>query len=451
VIKMYDKKYDLIVVGSGPGGFPAAIAAARMGLKVLLVERSAQIGGNLVTGLPLLAFLDRSGNAVVKGIAQEIIDRVKEVGGANDHIRSPLLNSMTHVNGSWMRIILFEMCEEEENLDVILYSELKSVKVDNGRVKEITIFCRGEELKFECDRLVDATGDACAAYMAGAEYEKSEKLQPPTITFELANIDYDELFAYLREHPEAYTLPETFHGVQQTMDFFVNNKCFSIMGFRDIVKMGRKSGEFNVQRNMIDFCKQPNGNAFVNISRAINTDVTDIESTVKAEFTCHRQVKEIVLFMKKYIPGFKNCDLVSMAPWLGVRESRRIAGKKRVTLDDVKNLRIPEDTVAMAGYNIDIHSPDSENMTMLAVEHAIGIPYGCLVPVRIEGMLVSGRAISVDADVFPMTRIMPTCMAVGQAAGTAMALAYKHDIQPSEIDVQELRSELKKAGAIVEL
>ena len=87
MIRMYNKKYDLIVVGSGPGGFPAAIAAARMGLKVLLVEKS-QIGGNLVTGLPLLAFLDRAGNTVVKGIAQEIIDRVKEVGGANDHIRS---------------------------------------------------------------------------------------------------------------------------------------------------------------------------------------------------------------------------------------------------------------------------------------------------------------------------------------------------------------------------
>ncbi len=452
---MYRQKYDLIVVGSGSGGVPAAIAAARKGLKVLLVEKNAQIGGLLVSGLPLLAFLDRSGNTVVKGIAQEIIDRLVEVGGANGHIRSPILNSMTHVKNTWMSIILFEMCEQEENLDVLLYAELKSVKVDNGKVKGVSVFCRGEEMFYESDYIIDATGDACVAYKAGARYEKGNAdgkgMQPPTITFELGNVDYDKFLHYLAEHPEAYKLPDTFPGIEQNLDFFVNNKCFSIMGFSDIVKEGRKTGEYTIPRNMIDISKQIGGEAFVNVTRSIDTDVTDFESVIKAEFLCHKQVKELVPFMKKYIPGFENAQLVSIIPFLGVRESRRIVGKKQLTLENIKNLEIPDDTVAIAGYNVDIHSPDSEAMYMMPVKHGIGIPFECLVPETVEGLLMSGRTISVDQNAFAMIRVMPTCMAVSQAAGTAMAIAYKHGVLPSEIDVQELRMELKKDGCIIEL
>lgn len=452
---MYRKKYDLIVIGSGPGGVPAAIAAARKGLKVLLAEKNAQIGGLLVSGLPLLAFLDRAGNTVVRGIAQEIIDRLGEVGGTNGHIRSPILNSMTHVKSAWMSIILFEMCEQEENLDVLLYAELKSVKVDNGKVKGVGVFCRGEEMFFESDYIIDATGDACVAYKVGARYEKGNALgkgmQPPTITFELGNVNYDKFLQYLAEHPEAYKLPDTFPGIEQNLDFFVNNKCFSIMGFGDIVAEGRKTGEYTIPRNMIDIAKQIGGEAFINVTRSIDTDVTDFESVIKAEFVCHRQVKELVQFMKKYIPGFENAQLVSIIPFLGVRESRRIVGRKQLTLENIRNLEIPEDTVAIAGYNVDIHSPDSEAMSMMPVKHGIGIPYGCLVPEALEGLLMSGRTISADQDAFAMIRVMPTCMAVGQAAGTAMAVAFRHGVLPSEIDVRELRLELKKDNAVIEL
>ncbi|PYG87130.1 FAD dependent oxidoreductase [Ruminiclostridium sufflavum DSM 19573] len=452
---MYNKKYDLIVVGSGAGGFPAAIAAARRGLEVLLVERNAQIGGLLVSGLPILAFLDRSGNPVVKGIGQEIIDRLQALNGTKGHIPSPLLNSVTHVSAPWMSIILFEMCEQEENLDVLLYAELKEVKVDNGKMRGISVFCRGEEMVFEANLVIDATGDACVAYKAGAKYEKGDAdgkgLQPPTITFELGNVDYEKLFDYLSEHPEGYKLPETFPGIEQTLDYFRSNICFTMMGFSDIVNEARKTGELTIPRNMIDICRQVNGNTFVNVTRSIDTDVTDFESIIKAEFVCHKQVKELVPFMQKYIPGFENAQLVSMIPFIGVRESRRIVGKKQLTLDNIKNLELPEDTVAIAGYNVDIHSPDSADMTMLTVKHGVGIPYGCLVPEYVEGLLMSGRTISVDQSAFAMTRVMSTCLAVGQAAGIAMAIAHKHGVLPSDIDVSELRAELKKDNALIAL
>jgi hypothetical protein len=308
---------------------------------------------------------------------------------------------------------------------------------------------------FESDYIIDATGDACVAYKVGARYEKGNALgkgmQPPTITFELGNVNYDKFLQYLAEHPEAYKLPDTFPGIEQNLDFFVNNKCFSIMGFGDIVAEGRKTREYTIPRNMIDIAKQIGGEAFINVTRSIDTDVTDFESVIKAEFVCHRQVKELVQFMKKYIPGFENAQLVSIIPFLGVRESRRIVGRKQLTLENIRNLEIPEDTVAIAGYNVDIHSPDSEAMSMMPVKHGIGIPYGCLVPEALEGLLMSGRTISADQDAFAMIRVMPTCMAVGQAAGTAMAVAFRHGVLPSEIDVRELRLELKKDNAVIEL
>lgn len=127
---------------------------------------------------------------------------------------------------------------------------------------------------------------------------------------------------------------------------------------------------------MIDYCKQLTGNAFINVTRAVNSDSTDPESMVQAEFLCHRQVKEAYQMIGKYLPGFENCQLVSIMPYTGVRESRRLVGKKKLTLQDVLALHIPEDTVAIAGYNRDTHSPKDGQMHLLAVEHGVGILTG---------------------------------------------------------------------------
>lgn len=448
---MYKSEYDVIVIGAGPGGIPAAIAAARRGMNVLLVERNACLGGLLVSGLPMLAFLDRSGNQVIGGIAQEIVDRLIETGGGNKHIVSPVLNSMTHVNPAWMRIVLSEMCTECESMDILLYSELARVYTDNGCVRGVDIFCRGNMMHFESGVVIDATGDACVVYMSGAAYEKSENLQPMSLTFDLTGVDYDRVFDFLEAHPEERTLPDTFPGIKNSMEFLRNNKCSSFMGFMHMVEEGRKKGTFTLDRNMIDFCRQINGVAFINTARIVNADSTDMESIIGAEFESLRQIKELVTFMKKNIPGFEHAELTQIAPYIGVRESRRVVGVKQLKEADVDALNIPEDTIAMAGYNRDTHSPVDGKMYMLPTKHGIGVPYGCLVPKTMDGLLVSGRAISVTHEVFAMTRIMPTCMAVGEACGAAAAMAVRNSIQPRDVDVSALREDLLKAGAILDI
>jgi len=448
----YDKQYDLIVIGSGPGGLPAAIAAARKGLKTLLIERSSRLGGLLVSGFSVLGFIDRAGNQVVGGIAQEIIDRLANMGGSPGHFKVPICNSMTPINSSWMRILAFEMCEEA-GIDILLYSELMDVQVDNGRVVGVAVFCRGEKLNFKTELVIDATGNGDAAYFAGAKYDiDRESLQPASLPFKLGNIDFEKVLAYLEKEPTAYELPSTFPGITQTVEFFRSNRCFPFMGFSNLIEKARAAGDFDIPRNMIDFAREVYpGHASVNVTRAVNTDSTNTNSMIRAEITCHKQVKTVINFLQKYVPGFEHCYLASLAPELGTRESRRIVGKKRLTEDALKNLDIPEDSIAIAGYNVDIHSANNENMTMRTVRHGIGIPYGCLIPDNVDGMLVSGRVISVDKQIFGMSRVMATCMAVGQAAGTAVALSHLHGIIPAEVDVAELRSLLKNDGAIIDL
>lgn len=447
---MEKKKYDIIVVGGGPGGLPAAIAASRMGCSTLLIERSAILGGLAVSSLPLLGFIDRAGNRVLGGIPQEFINHLEEVDGTMGHIQCPVHNSLTIINPNWFRITAFEMCKEA-GVDVSLYSELMDVKVDNGAVKGIKVLSRGEVRSFDADIIIDATGDACAAYFAGAGYVKNEKLQPPSLSFSVGNVNIPKFLEYLEAHFETAELPGTY-GVQQTHDQFFASKGFAFTGFHEFIEKAMENGDLTIPRDRIIFTTLPNkGEVLVNSTRALGIDTTDVESVIQAEFECHNQIKELMLFFRKYAPGFEECFLSSISPWLGSRESRKVVGIKTLTSEALKNCDIPDDSVALAGYNVDIHVPETEKLSLQPVEHAVGIPYGCLVSADIKGLMMSGRCISVDTEIYGLTRIMGTCMGVGEAAGTAAALAVKNNLMPDQVNIKQLRETLTNNGAIIKV
>ncbi|HLR38282.1 MAG TPA: FAD-dependent oxidoreductase, partial [Chitinophagaceae bacterium] len=220
-------------------------------------------------------------------------------------------------------------------------------------------------------------------------------------------------------------------------------------GFGEFIEQAKKNGDFNVPRDRVIFAKQPNKNEIVvNATRVINVDPTDPESLSLAEIEGHRQVQVLFNFFKKYCPGFKDAFLANTAAGTYARESRRITGIKTVTKANIDELLIPEDSIALAGYNVDIHQ-SGIGLNLLPSAHAIGIPYGCLVSKNIEGLLTSGRCISVEPYPFGLTRAMATCMAIGEAAGTAAALALNNGSSLKKVNVQELRRVLEKNGAIV--
>lgn len=445
-------KYDVIVIGGGPGGLPAAVASAREGAKTLLVERSGFLGGVAATGLPLLAFYDRTGKQVVGGIGNELVERMDQVGATfGGAIPCPIHNSITPVNPFWLRIEAVKMCEEA-GVDLLFSTEVESVEVKGSRVRGVDLISKGKKYSAETDVLIDSTGDGTAAYLAGADYEmgqgESSQVQPVSLVFSLGNVDIDAVLEYIKKNPETFSNPSTY-GVHYTLDYFLDSRSFYFTGFEEFINEARENGEFDVPRDRVIFAKQPNSNEIVvNAVRVCDVDPTDPLSMSKAEVIAHQQVETLFKFFKNYCPGFADSFLANIAVSTYGRESRRIVGIKTIEDNAVDEFLVPEDTIALAGYNLDIHT--NTGIVLQPSKHAIGIPYGCLVSKNIEGLMASGRCISSKPYPLGLIRAMSTCLAIGEAAGTAAAMSVRSGEKLSAINVPELRARLSENGAILE-
>lgn len=455
-MKTVNFQYDVVVIGAGAGGLPAAIASTRQGAKVLLVDRNGYIGGNAVSGLPLLAFLDRKGRQVTAGLAQEFVDKLMERGASFGHRRCPMHNSVTVIQPDILKIIAFEMCREA-GIDVLLHCETVCVDVENRRLKKVTVQGKGMRIEIEGKVFIDATGDGDVAYLAGASYEKGQAnsgtLQPPTVMFTLGNVNHEKFFDYLEKNPDQLTYGDRVEcGEGYDAAYFRSSRNHVFVGLRKLILELRAKGECPIDRDTFIYINSPNdGQVYVNSTRHLNVDATNVFDITRAEMDGHIQIGKLVEMLKKHVPGFEICYISNINPCLGVRETRRIMGIKRLTADRIVKGEVPEDTIALGSYKIDIHSGTDDSTVFTTLEDPFGIPYGCLVCRDIEGLMLSGRCISVDAEVLGSTRVMPTCMAVGEAAGVGAALAVKNNILPSEVNVSEVREILLKNRAILHL
>jgi len=446
------KKYDLVVVGGGPGGIPAAISAARMGIKVLLIEKSGYLGGIAASGLPLLGFIDGMGKKALGGIADEFVKRLSELGGTLGHNICPVHNSITPINPGLFRIVSFEKCVES-GVELLLHSEVLDVKIDNKKIKQILVLSCCEKIEIESDIVIDATGDGCIGYLAGASYFKGQDetgvLQPASLIFTVGNVNFDKFLNYIKLNPDEFELPDSYN-VKYTFDFFKSAKGYAFTGLKNLIKMAQENNDFNIPRDRFIYATMPSkGEVVINATRALDVDGTNPWDITRGETECHLQILQLLKFMKKYVPGFENIYITSIAPSLGVRETRRIVGRKILKKDVLNEGKIAKDSIALAAYNIDIHHGKDAGLDMINVNKAFGIPYDCLLSKDIEGLIMSGRCISVDNFIFGSTRVMGTCMAIGEAAGTSAGLAIKNGCSPSEVSVEDLRNQLLKNGAIL--
>lgn len=434
---------DVLVVGGGPSGIIAAKAAAEDGLKVMLIESRSFLGGNMTIGLPILGFLGQKKNQIITGLPQKFIDRLRVRNAASEHRPCPLHMSITIVEPEVVKAEAFEMLEES-GIEVLLYTSFADVIMKGSEIKGVTIESKAGREAILAKVVIDCSGDADVAYRAGVPCEKGNQqggVQPPTLMFSLGNVDTDKLRFSIAEEPRTYLtdfIPN---------EYFGQNNQYIVVGLRSLVQKAKADGLKLPTDRTIVITGLEKGEAWINMTRVNGVDGTDPVSLTRGELEARRQITDIFKYLKGYVPGFENAFLSRTAPFLGIRETRRIVGKYIMNREDILSCVRFDDAVAVASYPLDIHHPVGGDCTLEWSGDCYDIPYRSLVPLKVENLLVAGRTISTTHEAMSAIRVMAPCMAMGEAAGRAAKLAVRDGVFPSEISVSKLRKELLGKGA----
>jgi len=443
-------RYDVVVAGGGTAGIMAAVAASRNGARVLLVERSGFLGGNIATQLleHSAGWFDAVGNAIVGGLPGELVDGLVTAGASPGHVRDDTgyTRYRVPVNHEVFKSVVTQWIGDA-GVHFLLFSPICGVLRDGGAVSGVIVENKSGRTAYAAKAVVDCTGDADVAAHAGCAFltEPDGVTQPVSLLFKLGGIDHARLLDHVAANCDDFKMGVDVTALQQ--EPFVN-----LWGFGRLLRQAHAEGVLSFQRNELHYAGTvAAGEAVINLTRHA-ADATKAEELAVAEVRLRRQVLEGLQFFRRYVPGCENAFLSATASSIGVRESRRVAGLYELTDDDVRLARRFDDAVALGGFPIDSHDPRGPGMDGTEpLSGAYGIPYRALLPRSVDRLLVAGRCISASRRALASARITGTCMAMGQAAGTAAALAALSNRVPRELDVGQLRATLLRQGAILQV
>jgi len=437
---------DVVVVGAGPAGIAAALASARRGARTILVERYGFIGGNLNMWLPLLSFHDIRGNQVIKGIAAELVDTLRQIDGARGPILCPLHCSYVTVDVEKVRSICLQLLEGA-GVSMLFHSLATEVLVKDNIVQEISIQTKQGVQRIAGKAFIDASGDGDLAAAAGAPFKKGREkdggLQPPTLMFTMGGVDTDKVREVIAD-------PSSHYDTMISPSHFLQHEDYIFCGFAGLVAKAKGEGALpaDTPMNIVIFNTLPRrGEVAVNTAKVTGIDATIVEDLTRGEIKGRDQVPVWVEFFRNYVPGFESAYLMNTAHEIGVRETRRIMGDYVLTEEDVIEGKRPSDTIALGGYMVDVHPPEGGDVRVYYPKRGYGVPYRCLLPKDLDRLLVAGRCISVTHEALGSTRVMVICMAIGEAAGTAAAFAVRDDVSPRKVNLELVQRDLVRQGA----
>ena len=436
-------KVDVAVVGAGPAGIMAALAAAEDGLKVALIESRSFVGGNLTIGLPILGFLSQKGKPIIAGLPQKLIDQLKARNAAGPHQACPLHVSLTLIEPEVVKSVALEMLGER-GVDLMLHTTFCGVVMDGNRIGALIVESKSGREAILADLIIDGTGDADVAFRSGVPCEKGSeqgKMQPPTLMFCMDGVDTERLRMSLANEPENYDVDFI------PADYFGQNRRFILVGLRKLIAKARAEGYVIPNERTIIICGLREGEVWINMTRVKGIDGTEMRSLTAGEIETRGQIDDLYRYLVSYVPGFEKAFLSKVAPFLGIRETRRIVGQYTMTGDDIRQCCHFDDAIAVGSYPIDLHSPDGNDCKLEWCGDCYDIPYGSLVPKQVENLLVAGRSISTTHEAMAAIRVMSTCMAMGEAAGRAAKMCIREKVSPVDLDVRKLQKELLSRGA----
>lgn len=456
VSKPVDRNVDVLVVGGGAAGVAAAVAAARNGASTLIVERAGFLGGISAT-LPWLGFHDQHYQQVIKGLPLEFVERLQSVGGAGPITLDPKCGSLVSIHPHLWKVVALELVREA-GAHVMFQTLVVEALRDGDRIVGAVVESKSGREVIHAKTVIDCSGDGDVAAMAGVAWEKGRTadglVQAPTLVFRLGGVD-DEAFKAACKDPELNyrewlaPYPELFEQMSHKLD---EVDTFVLGGFAGIIERARRAGQADFPQTRVVGVKVNTPNSPHEISvvmtRVLGLDPTDVDSMSEAYTRVYAQVPVLVDFFRTWIPGCANAYLLEIAPMLGVRESRRITGDYVLPAEDlVTGARHPDD-VAMGGYHIDIHRPSGSWVESYNVK-AYGIPLRSLIAAGVDGLMMAGKCLSATHEAVASTRVIPICMAQGQAAGTAAALSATTGVPVRDLDPVQLRRLLTEQGAEV--
>ena len=440
--------YDVIVCGGGPSGIPAALAARRAGASVLLIEQTGQLGGvGTSAGVSHLLGGRTADNRrdCVRGIFKEITEELMRRGSAvdpktiPDEKYTPYGQNMGLAAGvAFDPIAMVALLDEkmaEAGVDVLYFTGLVDVIVREQAVSHVIVFNKSGLHAFAAKAVVDATGDGDVAARSGCEMVKGRPedglMTPATLMFHVDRVDQDKLNAeiYAKNSPR----------------------------LKELIQSLRERGEWPYSYDIfISIQMHEKGTLMINTTRICDVDGTDGRSIARGMMQGRREVTGLFALMRKYFPGFADARIKSVAPVLGIRETRRIVGDYIYSVDDLLAARDFEDTIGFSGYWWDLPDPKKPSYQPMH-ENKVGmkrlytpIPYRVMVPRPIRNVICPGRAISVERDVLGPLREQAPCYAMGHAAGLAAAEVAQNGCAFRDVDTARLRQTLRDQDALVE-
>ncbi len=397
---------DVVVVGAGPAGVTAAVTAAREGASTILVERYGHLGGMATGGLVLM--INPS-----PGQSQEWIDRLYKVNGVHDlsKTKEPEWRHALMVDPELLKCILNEMALDA-GVKLLLHSWGTTAIVENNTVKGVIFESKSGRQAVLGKVIIDTSGDGDVFATAGAEFDasldKGYRTSDMAMVFRIGGIDFDKLADFRRAEPENWVK--------------IRSEGFKIAGFHIAPVPAQRKDVFWV-------------NNFIRGKNCLNVeDLNWVEANVR------KVMIPFYSYYKNNVPGFENSYIYDSASQIGTRGSRRLIGEYVLTGDDANAGKMFDDTVLIFPRGVPLTWPADR------LPENVAMPYRCLVPAKLEGLLAAGRCFSSDQAANSMFNIISHCIQMGQAAGTAAALSVKSNVLPRKVDIKALQKRLVAQG-----
>lgn len=447
---------QVLVVGGGAGGYPAAIRAARNGAEVMLVERNPMVGG---TG-PMSFVTEFLSCENFSGILEELHGRLVAMDGSAPDYRPEYFN--LSYDPELMKLAVLDMLIEA-GVSLLFNTQVVDVVMDGTAVTGVVIENKSGRQAILADVVIDASGDADVAQQAGVAMHPRETPQPMMMLCRMGGVDWHAIEAYARANPDDFsrlwgTPPNGIDGAQYV----------HVTGWKSIVAEGKADGSLPgvFGHHISVFGATPanirHGIGYLYAVQVLNRDPTDAADLTGAEIEGRRKARDVLPFFRR-VPGLEQAYLIDMAPQIGVRDSRRIVGDYTLNRDDIFDAARFDDEIALKVYrgpNLKGwvrhstdgseggkgHDPAELPLSVLV----FGIPYRCLLPAGVENLIVSGKTVSFDNEAHQRCRLMPECIAMGEAAGVAAAVAVRDGVAPRAVDLAEVRSLIAAGGLNLE-